>query len=91
MKTKYEKPMAISVRGTTVEGDGVDTCYSGSSATGELVGPGDCTVGASAAGHHCMTGTVAAGGGCVPGASVYGCVTGLHPHTEVCGDGGNFV
>jgi len=90
MKTKYEKPIALSVRGTTVEGDGVDSCANGSSATGGWVSPNDCTTGAAASGANCLTGTVAAGGSCTDGATVYGCVTGVHPHVEVCVGGGNF-
>jgi hypothetical protein len=90
MKTKYEKPMAMNVRGSTAEGDGTNSCVDGSSATGGWVSPTDCTTGGSASGANCLSGTIAAGGSCTPGATVYGCFTGAHPHVEVCAGGGNF-
>ena len=92
MKTKYEKPMAVSLHGSTAEGDGTNSCVDGSSASGPWTLPStdDCTGGGAASGANCLSGTVAAGGSCSPGASVAGCFTGLHPHIEVCAGGGTF-
>jgi hypothetical protein len=91
MKTKYEKPMAMSVRGSTAEGgNGTNSCVDGSSATGAWVSPTDCNTGGSASGANCTTGSVAAGGSCTPGTTVFGCFTGLHPHIVACTGGSGF-
>jgi hypothetical protein len=88
MKTKYEKPVALNVQGSTAGGDGVDSCFSGSIAQGTRSDPGACLSGNNAQTKNCHNGTHAAGGACTPGAAVYACFQGLSPAVYACIAGG---
>lgn len=95
MKLQYSKPVARDLSGYRsllvsgqwggppvpgFGGDAIDTCVTGSVATGPQTGASKCEAGAIVAGldpkGHCIYGSVASVGDCTIGSGVVGCSNG---------------